>query len=112
MSTRRGRAIGAPTDTRHLRATVWSSQASTGLCDEIAYVIKGRGITQFEQYVDLSRTGRACRPLATDQRRAVWDLYTACDAELRAAGVDTVKVGTIKRTKGLESKHVREVSSS
>src|SRR5665648_343356 len=55
--------------------------------DEIAYVIKGRGITQFEQYADLARTGRGY-PLTTDQRRAVWDLYTAYDAELRAAGVD------------------------
>ena len=55
--------------------------------DEIAYVIKGRGITQFEQYADLPRTGRR-HPLTTDQRRAVWELYTAYDAELRAAGVD------------------------
>jgi len=55
--------------------------------DEIAYVIKGRGITQFDQYADLARTGRR-HPLTTDQRRAVWELYTAYDAELRAAGVD------------------------
>ena len=55
--------------------------------EEIAYVIKGRGVSQFDQYADLPRTGRRY-PLTIEQRRAVWDLYTAYDAELRAAGVD------------------------
>ncbi len=54
--------------------------------DEIAYVIKGRGITRPEHYLELSRTGRGY-PLSVDQRRAVWDLYSAYDAELRRARV-------------------------
>ena len=50
--------------------------------DEIQYVLKGRGITRFEEYAELARTGRRFR-LATPGRRAVWDLYEAYDAELR-----------------------------
>lgn len=55
--------------------------------EEIAWVIKGRGLTRWEQYADLVRTGRRYA-VGPDQRRAVWDLYRAYDAELRAAGVD------------------------
>jgi len=54
--------------------------------DEIAHVIKGRGLTSFEQYASLVRSGRRYR-LTTDQRRAVWDLCVAYDERLRAAGV-------------------------
>ena len=54
--------------------------------DEIDSVIKGRGITTFEQYADLQRTGRR-RRLSVDQRRAVWDLHLAYDEALRARGV-------------------------
>ncbi|WP_199422489.1 nuclease-related domain-containing DEAD/DEAH box helicase [Actinotalea solisilvae] len=54
--------------------------------EEIQSVIKGRGITQFGQYADLQRTGRGYR-LTLDQRREVWRLYEAYDAELRSQGV-------------------------
>lgn len=54
--------------------------------DEIASVIKGRGLTSFEQYADLARTGRR-RRLTTDQRKAVWQLFTAYEQGLRSAGV-------------------------
>ncbi len=54
--------------------------------EEIDYVLKGRGITQWEVYSDLDRRGRR-RPLGIEQRRAVWDLYSAYDAELRRRGV-------------------------
>ena len=54
--------------------------------DEIGYVIKGRGLTDFSQYADLVRTGRRYR-LNLDQRRAVWDLYDAYEGELRSRGV-------------------------
>lgn len=54
--------------------------------DEISYVIKGRGLTRFEQYADLVRTGRR-RPLGTDQRREVWRLFLAYEGELRARGI-------------------------
>lgn len=54
--------------------------------EEIEYVLKGRGITRFEDYADLSRTGRRHRlPLAG--REAVWRLHEAYDAELRRRGV-------------------------
>ncbi|NCT91856.1 UvrD-helicase domain-containing protein [Cellulomonas sp. APG4] len=55
--------------------------------EEIDYVLKGRGLTRFEQYADLTRTGRG-HPLTVDQRRAVWELYCAYDAELRRAKVN------------------------
>jgi hypothetical protein len=50
--------------------------------EEIDYVLKGRGITQWEVYADLDRRGRR-RPLGVDQRRAVWELYSAYEAGLR-----------------------------
>jgi superfamily I DNA/RNA helicase len=49
--------------------------------DEISKVIKGRGITTFEVYADLARSGRRY-PLSLDQRRAVWDLYVTYQREL------------------------------
>jgi len=55
--------------------------------DEIEHVIKGRGITQFEQYADLTRTGRR-HPLNLNGRQAVWELYCAYDAELRKRGIN------------------------
>jgi hypothetical protein len=53
--------------------------------DEIEHVIKGRGITTFEQYSELNRTGRL-RGLTIDQRRAVWDLFTAYQSRMAARG--------------------------
>ncbi|WP_225755635.1 UvrD-helicase domain-containing protein [Actinotalea sp. Marseille-Q4924] len=50
--------------------------------EEVDHVIKGRGITDLTTYLDLLRTGRRHR-LGVEQRRAVWALYTAYDAELR-----------------------------
>ncbi|WP_230671672.1 nuclease-related domain-containing DEAD/DEAH box helicase [Rathayibacter sp. Leaf248] len=54
--------------------------------DEISHVIKGRGLTGFDQYADLVRTGRR-RPLTVDQRREVWRLLLAYEAQLQARGV-------------------------
>lgn len=53
--------------------------------DEISHVLKGRGITQFEQYANLARTGRRHR-LPIELRTAVWDLYQAYDGHLHARG--------------------------
>ncbi|WP_084127317.1 nuclease-related domain-containing DEAD/DEAH box helicase [Demequina sp. NBRC 110054] len=50
--------------------------------EEIDYVIKGRGISDFDTYAELSRTGRQHR-LGLDQRRAVWVLYLDYDRNLR-----------------------------
>ncbi|MFS0703640.1 UvrD-helicase domain-containing protein [Cellulomonas sp. 179-A 9B4 NHS] len=54
--------------------------------DEVIHVIKGRGLTRWEQYADLPRLGRRHR-LGPQQRRVVWNLYQAYDAELRVRGV-------------------------
>jgi superfamily I DNA/RNA helicase len=53
--------------------------------EEIQYVIKGRGLTQFRQYVVLDRVGRRY-PLNPDQRRLVWDLYCAYEKNLSRTG--------------------------
>jgi hypothetical protein len=54
--------------------------------DEIRKVVKGRGLTTFDEYADLARTGRR-RPLTVDQRRSVWALHVAYDRELRSRGI-------------------------
>jgi len=53
--------------------------------DEIDYVIKGRGITTFDEYASVERTGRL-RGLSIDQRRSVWELFTAYQARMLARG--------------------------
>lgn len=55
--------------------------------DEIQHVIKGRGLTQFDQYADLPRAGRRYR-LGTVQRRLVWQLYERYESELALRGVN------------------------
>ncbi len=54
--------------------------------DEIAYVIKGRGLTHFDEYADLARVGRK-HALPVEVRQAVWDLYEAYSTNLRSRGV-------------------------
>ncbi len=54
--------------------------------EEIDYVLKGRGITDFGSYADLTRAGRRY-PLNVDQRKAVWGVYEAYDHELKKRGV-------------------------
>jgi hypothetical protein len=54
--------------------------------EEVEAVIKGRGLTTFEQYADCARPGRLIR-LNNDDRRAVWALFTEYSAALREAGI-------------------------
>lgn len=54
--------------------------------DEIDHVLKGRGITDFGAYADLTRAGRRYS-LNVDQRKAVWGVYEAYDHELTTRGV-------------------------
>jgi len=54
--------------------------------DEVSYVIKGRGLTRWEQYAELPRLGRRHR-LGPHQRRVVWELYEAYQEELAQRGV-------------------------
>ena len=55
--------------------------------EEVESVIKGRGFTTFEQYVDCVRPGRMLR-LTVDDRHAVWALYQEYDQLLRADGIN------------------------
>jgi hypothetical protein len=77
--------------------TVWQRHGATGEVgaidrdkgywkEEIAYVIKGRGLASLEEYENCSRVGRE-RRLTLPQRAAVWRLYLEYETELRAAGV-------------------------
>jgi len=50
--------------------------------EEVSAVLKGRGLTRFEQYAGLARHGRR-RPLTIEQRAAVWELYVAYENALR-----------------------------
>ena len=54
--------------------------------EEVDSVIKGRGLTAFEQYADCKRIGRLTR-LTVDDRRAVWALYQAYETSMRAEGI-------------------------
>jgi len=54
--------------------------------DEISKVIKGRGLTTFDEYADLARTGRR-RGLILDQRRSVWKLFLAYQEGLKSRGI-------------------------
>lgn len=60
--------------------------AATYWYEEVSAVLKGRGLTRFEQYAGLARHGRR-RPLNVEQRVAVWQLYVEYEAALRARGV-------------------------
>ncbi|MFF4608004.1 UvrD-helicase domain-containing protein [Streptomyces sp. NPDC001339] len=48
--------------------------------EEIDYVIKGRGVTSFEEYAALARRRRRAG-LRRPHRKAVWELYEAYEAE-------------------------------
>lgn len=87
----------APKEADALFTALWQEHGAPGTLgrsdshkqywrDEISKVIKGRGLTTFEQYADLARTGRR-RPLGVDQRRAVWHLFAAYEAGLKKRGI-------------------------
>ncbi len=69
---------GTPLDSGRVGRHYWH--------DEIQYVLKGRGLTRFDDYADLPRAGRRHR-LGTVQRRSVWQLYEAYQSELAARGI-------------------------
>jgi hypothetical protein len=70
--------FGAPLEQIDRSRQYWS--------DEISKVIKGRGLTTFDQYADLARTGRR-RGLTLDQRRNVWKLFIAYQQGLTSRGI-------------------------
>jgi hypothetical protein len=54
--------------------------------EEVEAVIKGRGLSTFDEYADCKRPGRLVR-LNIEDRRAVWALFQAYDTALRAENV-------------------------
>lgn len=54
--------------------------------DEVAWVLKGRGLTDFASYSGLERVGRRM-PLRREHRAAVWALHQEYDALLREHAV-------------------------
>ena len=54
--------------------------------EEIASVLKGRGLNNFTQYAELPRTGRR-RPLNYEQRIAMWTLYVAYEEAIAARNI-------------------------
>ena len=74
--------------------------------EEIDYVIKGRGLTDFDEYVGLPRLGRRT-PMRAEHREAMWELYVEYERRLDLAGVhdftdalimarDLVRDGTVQ----------------
>ena len=55
--------------------------------EEIDYVVKGRGLSRFEDYDALTRVGRRT-PMRGQHRQVLWDLYLAYEAELNRRGID------------------------
>jgi len=54
--------------------------------EEVESVIKGRGLSSFEEYAECKRPGRMVR-LNMEDRRAVWALFQAYESSLRASGI-------------------------
>jgi superfamily I DNA/RNA helicase len=62
----------------HLPRSYWQ--------EEVLSVIKGRGLTDFDDYRTLSRTGRRT-PLSPELRARVWDLFVDYEQRLADRGV-------------------------
>lgn len=54
--------------------------------EEVDHVIKGRCLTDFDEYAALARVGRGT-PMRQEHREAMWDLYREYERLLDAAGV-------------------------
>jgi superfamily I DNA/RNA helicase len=85
------------TDARRVFSETWMNVSrETALADsvlpedywwtEIETVIKGRGLTDVSDYLDLTRVGRRS-PLREEQRLAVWKIYEAYQSRLDATGL-------------------------
>jgi hypothetical protein len=73
--------------------------------EEIDYVIKGRGLTDFDEYADLGRVGRRT-PMRIEHREAMWELYREYENRLDRMGThdftdvllmarDVIRAGTV-----------------
>ncbi|GGJ94398.1 DNA helicase [Pilimelia anulata] len=84
---KRGRPVRLPNGEPNWFPLAWSRAGRTSVLaelepdhrywrDEISHVIKGRGITDYDEYRQAPRTGRRL-PLRPAHREAVWELYLA-----------------------------------
>jgi len=78
--------------------------------EEVLSVIKGRGLTRFDQYVELPRAGRK-RPLSRDSRRAVWELYSEYTVLLRESGIHDFSDVILLAEKSLRAQPMDEYSA-
>ena len=78
--------------------------------EEIDYVIKGRGLTDFDEYADLARVGRRT-PMRPEHREAMWELYEEYERRLRLMGThdfndvlilarDAIRAGQVQASYG------------
>lgn len=71
--------------------------------EEIVAVVKGRGLSSVDEYLEIERTGRTV-PLVADQRRQVWDVREQWDLEMGKRGtIDFVDVVVKARDHALEA---------
>lgn len=54
--------------------------------EELDYVIKGRGLTDWREYAELTRVGRRTA-MRREHRAVMWDLYVEYERRLKQAGV-------------------------
>jgi hypothetical protein len=78
--------------------------------EEVLSVIKGRGLTRFDQYAELARAGRR-RALSVDSRRAVWELYSEYTVNLREAGIHDFADLILMAEKSLRANPLDEYSA-
>jgi hypothetical protein len=78
--------------------------------EEVISVLKGRGLTTFDQYAVLARVGRR-RALNAEARQAVWNLYSKYDSGLRQAGVHDFADVILLAEKSLRAKPLEGYSA-
>ncbi|MEV8253270.1 UvrD-helicase domain-containing protein [Rhodoglobus sp. NPDC076762] len=78
--------------------------------EEVDAVIKGRGLTSFEQYADCARPGRMI-PLNVEDRRAVWKLFQDYEQLMRAAGIHDFKDQVLLAEKALQERPLTEYAA-
>ena len=94
----RGRPVAIdPTAADRIFKDLWEREGKSGPLgridpapaywqEEVAHVLKGRGLSRFEQYDEMERTGRR-RPLGREMRGQVWRLYVAYEKALAKRGI-------------------------
>jgi hypothetical protein len=75
--------------------------------DEVRYVLKGRGLTDFADYATLPRLGRF-RPLNGEQRALVWNLYREYELALQERGIFDWEDVILEAEAALEQQPLRE----